>query len=926
MPYDWKIEHNGIDITDKCARFDITADLSQYARELVVTIADPAFYDALDFSVIPEDPALEVFTMVDAAWVSQGKFFIERPALTSSIHEDALPGLWGRSATARLGSPFAPRISRMWDADTSFYAICAEMCAAAGLTWADAQSDIEDFYIFAYTYQAENAFPIDILAELADLAGALVTCDRAGLVRIRAIDYAPSSATATIADDDWQLIDENPQWPDFGNRVRIVPQGSLANYSIRLHVPDACLPADGASRAKVYARVADADGNPVAGEVVSWALEATAASLLYADTNTIETTLPPEELTADNQHQFTLALPPSTVLGVYAYADHARRHNLLTGGHTIAGAVVTLGNPLTYCDQALRVYYRAAGVAVNYVRAGAAIEDVTVSAELDGQRGSADIYIGNGCRGPAALSMDAVPSSIEVGHTAQLIVYAEEGGGPIADGRLVRVWERSALGAVRWATARLGTVRIANAPAEAVNEVAGVSQCDLARFPANSAISIYQADADGNPTGANLYARHNGKTVDLSTVLPTGTTLVAHYTAQGAALNYFVSSGTPGTAHLLASMATNREEPLEAEARIQVSDPADPTSGDTADDYAGGGYGGTGGSDGELDTGFDFGCTLADGSVVQCGDDAGDDWASSKTCCEKGGVVGCWPRSQCDSYQPGLNCVPANVSDNPDAAGDRFDDARAAGCTCEEACAAEYNLYGTTQTHDGGSYRTAREIVEQDQGITYEEGGDNSAYWAAVAAVRQSALDACVQECEATGLPEDCAPPGGVNPEQMAPGQSAVFYIIGSTPPYAWSVVSGDLTLEEPTTDLPSNRVTAGENFCGTGEIRVTDSLGGQCKLFVMSTNGTWELCDEQSQCDGTFGRSETIHRFADKPYLRASHFWYHYWGRPDYPPMTFNCAPVLSGYTWERQTCGGPEDLCTCTIAIKLFKWVCIP
>jgi len=850
MPYDWKIELDSVDITDKVARFQIEADLSQYCRELTVEIADPAFYADLDFSTIPSAPLLEVFTMTDAAWVSQGTYYMERPALSSDINQDVINGLWGRGATARLGAPFAPRVSKMWTADTSFFAILAEMCELADLTWDDSQSAVDDFYIFAYTYQAENAYPIDVIGELCALAGAVATCDRSGDLIITTIDYAPTVADVTIDDDDWAAISETPEWPDFGNRVRIIPAGSLASYSVQVYVPDECLPADGTSRGKIYARVTDADGNPPAGAVVAWTSDAAHAALLYATSNTLETLLPPEEITADNQHRFTLALPPASIVGVYAYADHARRHNLLVGGHTIDGSTVTLTTALAYCDQALRVFYTVAGVAINYLTAGSTAEDVTVTAEMDGQRGTAEIYVGNGCRCPASLKLDAVPRSIPINHTAQLIAYAEEGGGPITDGRLVRVWERTALGALSWTTARLGTVGIVNEPADAVNEIAGASQCTLYRFPLAGTIRVYRADVDGNPTGADIYSSHSGKIVDLSAALETGTELVAHYTARGAALNYFAAGGTAVTAYFRASMVTNREAPLEAEASLQLTDPTDPTSGSTGDDYDGGDYGVSGVSDGELDTEWDFGCTLDDGSVVQCEDDPGDDWASHKTCCEKGGVAGCWPHSECDESQPQFDCMPTNVSDNPDAEpAERFGGVREAGCTCEEACRAELNVYGTTQGYDGASYRTVDEIVARDYGLEPVEGGDNSAYYQAQQDVEAAALQDCIEACEAVAL--EWHPD---NPDTINSGGSVHLAVLYGKGPFAWSV-SGEpgWSLASGQTEGRGNTLTAAtEEACGSATITVTDARGNVATGSVRNVDeGMWSQIDFEIIFDG---------------------------------------------------------------------------
>ena len=851
MAYDWKIELDGVDITDKVSRFQIDADLDQYCREVTVEIADPAYYASLDFSTIPSAPTLEVFTMVDAAWVSQGTFFVERPALSSDINQDVINGFWGRGETAQLGAPFAPRVSRMWQVDTSFLAIVAEMMALCGLSWSDTQCSVDDFYVFAYTYQVENAYPIDVIAELCELAGAIVTCDRSGNLIITSIDYDPSSADVTIDDDDWSTITEAPEWPDFGNRVRIIPSGSLANYSLQVHAPDECLPADGSSKAKVYARVSDADGNAVAGAVVAWSHTGDAASLDYATTNTLETVMPPEELQADNQRQFTLALPPSAILGVYAYADHARRENLAIGAasYSIDGNTVTLLTPLKYCDQTLRVFYRVAGVAINYLQAGSTAEDVTVRADLEDQRGAVEIFVGNGCRCPATLRLDAIPSSIEMGHTAQLVAYAEEGGGPITDGRLVRVWQRTALGTMRWTTARLGQVAVRNEHAEAVNEISGVTQCTLPRFPVDGTISVYRADIDGDPAGADLYASHAGKIVDLTAQVATGEPLVIHYTAQGAALNHF-SSTAAGTAYFRASMSTNREQPLEAEASIQVTDPTDPTSGATGDDYEGGDYGGSGGGSDGLDTEWDHGCLLDDGSITQCEDDAGDDWASSKTCCEKGGIAGCWPRSECDDSEPQYNCAPNNISDTPDATdNDRFAGVLEAGCTCEEACQAELNIYGTTQGHDGASYRTVEEIVAQDQGLEPVEGGDNAAYNQAVQDERDSALQDCIDACESLAL--EWAPD---NPDTINSGGSVILAVRYGRGPFTWSV-SGEpgWSLGSEQTESRFNTLLADtEESCGSATITVTDAEGSTVSGSVRNVDeGQWVQIEFEPVFDG---------------------------------------------------------------------------
>jgi len=834
MPYDWKIEVDGVDITAKVARFEITADLAQYCREVTVTIADPAFYAALDFSTIPAAPSLEVFTKTADTWVSQGKYFIERPALSSDINQDVVDGLWGRGETARLGSPFAPRVSKMWDQDTSFFTICAEMCALAGLSWDDSQADIEDFYIFAHTYQVENAYPVDVLSELAELAGALLTCDRLGRVLIRAREYAPAAPAATIIDDDWQTISEAPEWPDFGNRVRIIPAGSLASLNIAVWVPEPCLPADGASRARVLARLTDPDGNPVDGAAVNWRLDALGATLAFAVTNTVEALMPVEEVRAQNRYEVALEYAPSQVLGLWLYADLARADNLLRYGYTLEDKTIVLARPLDFCDQLVRVAYMVGGVAVNDVIAGSVAEDITVTAEVgDGSAGAA-LYIGNDCRCPATLSMRANPSSIVIAGLSEVITCAEASG-PVIDGRLAYNYERGALplGALSWGTARLGRVQIRGERTAAANEVAGLSQCQVDHYiAAGGSVDVRRVDANGAAYGGNLYASHSGKRIDLTTQLTTGQDLAVTYTADGCARNWF-RGDMAGTAYLKAWIKSNREAGIEAETSVRVTDPTDPLAGETPDDYTdAGGYGGSGGDTDGLED-LEYGCMTEDGSVTNC--EGGDDWNTERVCCQSGGVAGCFPRQACDNYQPEGLCAPGNLSDNPDQdPAERFTAAQAIGCSCEQICRAELAIYGTTQTYDDASGRTIAEIVAQDRGIEEQEGGDNSAYWEAYNEIQADALQDCIDECNAAVF--ECAPG---NPQVIGHHQTVTIGVRGGAPPYNWTV-DGNFTLGNPQTLTPMNSLTAEDGACGGVSVTITDARAESITCTLRHTDGQW--------------------------------------------------------------------------------------
>jgi hypothetical protein len=153
MPYGWQILLNGVDISEKVSNFEITEDAQSYCRELTFGLLDKTIYNSFDFLSLPEEPTVEVKTRTGSTWVSQGLFFVERPSFREEITSSKADQVWGRSLTARLGSPFAVRITKAWTAQTSFFGICQEMCEASGITWDPAYCEIEDFVVFPHTFQ-----------------------------------------------------------------------------------------------------------------------------------------------------------------------------------------------------------------------------------------------------------------------------------------------------------------------------------------------------------------------------------------------------------------------------------------------------------------------------------------------------------------------------------------------------------------------------------------------------------------------------------------------------------------------------------------------------------------------------------------------------------------------------------------------------
>ncbi len=625
MPCGFKVELNGTDITAKVARFEITASLESYVRELSAEIADPALYDTFDFSVLPESPSLEVFTRVADEWVSQGRFFAEKPTYQVGIHRTDT-GIWGRSESARLGAPFAPKVSKLWDRLTTFYDICREMCEPAGLSWDPAFCEIPDFLIYAFSYQADNVYPVEVISELIHLAhgeNAVLTTDRAGHVRIRKIDRAPEAADHDVTDAVLAQMAEEPEWPDFGNRVKISGAGSLSGYGVRLTVSNECLQAGGKARA--YARVTDQDGLPVENIPVQWAAKYGLATFQQEYTNTQTVLIPGEEQRASTFYEVQTAFPPKSVTGVWAKKDTGRTNNLAADGFEIDGNTIRLARRLQFCDQLLVVSYQVEGVAVNVLTGGSEPGTEKVSAVVGGSSDSRDIYIDNPCACPPSITLKANPYSIQIGEAARLLAYVEIGGAPVTDGRLVYMTIDTvpSHGSLAWTSSSVGTVNVTNEKVSAVNEISGLCQVTLEMFPAGvSGIYRFTQDDEGNilKYGGNLYASHSGKTVTLNSAWVTGTEFVAEYTAVGAVVNVFKGLA-PGTDRIRALIRTSREAPTEAFAQVSVGDENSP--------------------DGCCNDG------LCESEPMPC-DQLPVNCQEGQVWCKKSGVYGCRPVQDCD--------------------------------------------------------------------------------------------------------------------------------------------------------------------------------------------------------------------------------------------------------------------------------------
>jgi hypothetical protein len=261
-----------------------------------------------------------------------------------------------------------------------------------------------------------------------------------------------------------------------------------------------------------------------------------------------------------------------------------------------------------------------------------------------------------------------------------------------------------------------------------------------------------------------------------------------------------------------------------------IEDPTDPYGDNSDTDY--GGVGGTGG--GLSGSGYTIPesgyCHDSGGNTVVCG--------SGEECCYgPEGNIGCFPSDQCESG--GLPvCLPKNLSLNPDLEpAERFSDEIARGCSCEELCRNEVELFGTTQDYDEASYRTIGQIVEEDYG--YESGSPD--YIEKAAELEQSALDQCIAQCDECGDVEPMvANDGGV----MTPPGSKTISFAGGIGPFTWmlSGVSGSLEVDQ-TTGRENVLNVNDPDACGSAVITVKDeTCGGTCEIGVRMTSGQWML------------------------------------------------------------------------------------
>jgi len=816
MPLDWDIKLDGVSIKSQIASFQVRETRSAYARELTLFAADPSFYDQFDYTLIPQ-LRVEVLTKTALDWVSAGEFYIERPIIAANPDGILSPGVWGRSKTAAAGTPFAEKISKTWTEDTTFADIIDEMADLCGLSIV---SEIEDYTVFANSYACDGIYPINVIAQLADFAGGYPGCTAAGALVVRKDVFHPSVADYTITDDDIIDINEQTEYPDFGNRIRISAIGAGAGYQINLEVidNDDCLNADGISKGTLLAFVTEPDGGAVPDNtIVTWTAE-DGVSLEEEHTGTGAYLLENRKHRAGNYHSVDVEFPIAQVIGVWAYSDAGNLRNYWNPEYcSFAGTAITVHRAFDFCDQMLRVAYITAGCAVNRVTAGYTALDVEVTAEVEGARDIIEVKLGNTCDCGSTLNYKVNPyGSICLGNLAHILVWATINNRP-ATGRDVQLRITEGCGELSSENKKLKTKQILNETSYVSNNISGVSQVRTEIEPADKeAPKVYLATDTGKAN--DFYSSRDGKIIDLDTSLTTGDEVVIDYYADGATLVAWrtLNETKDCDSEVTIKMADGTEEGLREVANLSAKDCTVPDSiPDYNEDYSDydpeyDDQSGDEGSDGFPDDGNDFN---EEDDGVEDGDGGHAGWGGFYNSCDP------------------ASTIENRLTDDPDD-GKRFDasseedcppEGEDPGCSCEELCMNEVIITGNTQDQS--------QTLSEQAGEFFEEGSPG--FYEAKNEFMNSNLEDCRQDCESAreAVCGECEYVSGTT--VLAPGESAEFTCSdGATVTY-----------------------TMPEGACGTQTIEV-----GCCTFEVRSTSGQWvlqisELGDQPPDgCPGVLG------------------------------------------------------------------------
>lgn len=546
----WRVKLNGTDITAYCSGVQTRYEADAICGEVEVALASRAPLAGIVVPRVPQALAIAVDWHNGVAWESKGEYFLEEIGYPQDIDAKTAT-VWGRSASARLTTPWAQKISKQWAAATTVAGIIAELAALCGVSVVVTN----DYPVCQYCYVASDQYPSEVIRDLATRSGQICWPQTDGSLRIapRAYTYGTPDVELDAAEVVVQSV--NRTAPDFGNRILISGDGAVAGISVTV-VPmsdaDACVAADGASTVRLIAVVTGSDGEPVElGTEVAWS--ASGGLMSEAVTQVALVQRVSEAHKATDYYHVTLDMPAESVIGVYARADLLKKTNLyaLRSG-SVSGTVITFGQALDYYDQSLVIDYMVQG-APNEWTAGWAPGDVTILASAAGAQGSTVLHQSNPTACPTQVTLAASSSSPCLGDAVTITLRAIMFGG-------------AALGTAIFSLSGCGTLSAARKTLteHEVTETlrtsvwGGVSEITLTAVPvAGSLVSVVLASVPGS----NLYAAHIGQTVQLNTVLEAGTQVTATYSGGGTAKVTWTPTALPaGLEHIDEWLYTTQAE------------------------------------------------------------------------------------------------------------------------------------------------------------------------------------------------------------------------------------------------------------------------------------------------------------------------------------------------------------------------------
>jgi hypothetical protein len=294
---DWDVLFDGVSIADKVISFDIVKGRGHFCKQVTVEVADYSLKDSIDLTGVLEDLLLEVQTNTGSGWISEGTFFIER--CSPSQNKDAITlTLWGRDESAKLTQPFARKMSKEYDEDTTLYEIIEEILTDCGLEYDEDRMLIDDFIIYANSYSVQEMYPLEVLQQLVSVTDGFLYTDRQGQIWVVKDEYHWDDSVTELGATVIASIAEREDYPEFGNRVRV---GSFAdagelNISINLQFEEYSVAVgEGITGIAVVTRK---DGTPVPdGYKVEW----TTDNSNYASWSLDETSVTTHRITDESQ-------------------------------------------------------------------------------------------------------------------------------------------------------------------------------------------------------------------------------------------------------------------------------------------------------------------------------------------------------------------------------------------------------------------------------------------------------------------------------------------------------------------------------------------------------------------------------------------------------------------------------------------------